>query len=58
MLLQMALFHYHYGWVTFYYNHIFFTHSSVDGHLGCFHGLAIIVDGAAMNIGMTVSFLN
>ena len=23
--------------------HIFFTHSSVDGHLGCFHALAVDV---------------
>ena len=23
--------------------HIFFTHSSVDGHLGCFHALAMDV---------------
>ena len=29
-----------------YYN--FFIHSSVDGHLGCFHALAI-VNSAAMN---------
>ena len=33
----------------------FFIHSSVDGHLGCFHVLAII-NSAAMNIEMHVSF--
>ena len=36
-----------------YYN--FFIHSTVDGHLGCFHVLAI-VRSVAMNNGMHVCF--
>ena len=35
--------------------HIFFIHSSVDGHLGCFHVLTT-VSSAAMNMGMHMSF--
>ena len=37
--------------------HIFFIHSFVDGHLGCFRDLAF-VNSAAVNIGVHVSFWN
>ena len=38
----------------FYVYHNIFTHSSVDGHLGCFHVLAIVYS-AAKNNGIHVS---
>ena len=37
-----------------YMYHSFFIHSSADGHLGCFHVLAII-NSAVMNIEVHVS---
>ena len=50
----MFLFMTEYNSIVYMY-HSFFIHSSVDGHLGCFHGLAII-NNAAVNIGLHVAF--
>ena len=41
--------------VCILYTHYIFIPSSVNGHLGCFHVL-VVVNSAAMNIGMHVSF--
>ena len=47
-----------YGWIVFhciYGPHIFCIHSSVNGHFGCSHVLAI-VSSAAMKIWVRISF--
>ena len=65
MLLQRVLFH-SFIWlssipvcvcvcVCVCVHHIFFIHSPVNGHLGCFHVLAP-ENYAAINIGVHVSF--
>ena len=39
-----------------YMYHIFFIHSTIDGHSGCFHVSMANVSSAAMNIGVYVFF--
>ena len=57
MLSQMAGFPSFYDWLIFHciYTHIFFIYAPVDGHLDCFHVLAI-VSNAATNMGCRYLF--
>ena len=48
---------YIYTYIYIHTHHIFIIHSSVDGHLGWLHVLAII-NSAAMNTGLHVFFSN
>ena len=55
MLLQMSLFRPFYGWaysIVYVYQNLL-IHSSVNGHLHCFHGLAI-VNSTTMSIRVHV----
>ena len=53
----MARFH-SFSWlnnIPLYIYHIFLIHSSIDGHIGCVHTLAI-VNNAAVNTGVHICF--
>lgn len=38
--------------------HVFFIHLSVDGHIGCLYYVLTVLNNAAVNLGVQISFLN
>ena len=41
-------------WKFFFFYHVFFIHSSADGHLGCFHVLAIVNSAARIRVSFSI----
>ena len=53
MYIHNMYYEYMYVYIFTHTYHIFFIHSLVDGHLGCFH-IFTVINIAAMNIGVRI----